>query len=1164
LSTRYSFPKWGRSLAIFAALLISGTGSLLLAQALYGSLYGTVTDSTGAVVPGATVTVHDLQKGTQQVATTKPDGTWSVDHLIPDNYSVKVEAPSFTSAEIPNVELHADTAQKLDTPLAIAGSTQTVTVSSEAPALKSDRADVSEIIDSRAVANLPNFTRNLTSFLLLTPGVQHSSFSISGPENPQGGINLNTNGSNYGEQGFILDGTDNREPVLGIIVINPTLDSVGEVKVTTQNPDAEFGGAAGGIINVSTKSGGNQFHGDAFFFRHSDAFYARNPFTQSTPDSITHRAIPAELYGQFGGSVSGPIIRDKSFFFLDYQGLRSRLGTSLSQNVPTALVRSTCINATTGNCDLSQYTSQILYNPTTSTPYSATPGQIPVSALSPQAIAYLKLIPAPNTSSGSTSNNYVASGNGNLNSNQADIRLDHQLNERIHFFGRYDYARFTLLGLPVFGAAGGNGFGLTGTTGNTLAQNQSATLGMDWTLRPDLLTDLRFGFLSYHVAESKYSGETSATALGIPNLNSTPDTAGLPTFNFNENSLSGLGNQGCNCPLTESEQVFQIVNNWTKIVGHHSIKFGGDLRYGKNIRNASDNNRTGLFTFASATTAGTGSTGNDLASFLIGQAARFQRFNVYINDQYDYQKRLAFYGQDSWRMTDKLQVNYGVRWDVIFPETVNGAGHGGFASLESGGIRVAGVGPYGTNGNERMDYTNLAGRIGIAYQVLPHTVIRAGAGTVYDTVGYFGTIFGSVLSHNLPVQANEDEGSTSSVGSHVVSLASPPVRPAQPTIPASGLIPFQDAYSQQFRPERIQLPKVDQFNVAIQQQFGATTTLEIAYVGNIGERVYPGETYGYDLNEPVLPTSPADITNGNTTRRPYYDKFIGNYNGSPTTCCSNSMTSAAPAGRAIYNALQAKLDKRFSHGLQFNANYTWSKAENYANDAAFTHYKQFSWGRNDTNRSQIFVFSSVYQLPFGRNGMFLKGASRMVDYIVGGWSLTGQTTWESGLPFTPTYAECGSDQDLDNNASGPGTTSDCRPNGDAKAFPLSVGGLDAVNHTRKFFTPVAALTTNGATSGPFQRPAFGTFGNIGRLSMVGPRDYYADLAVLKDIPITQRVKGQFQFQAFNVFNHVALDIPTASNARCIDCTVSQGAGVISSLEGNSTMRRLQFAAKITF
>jgi len=1151
-------------IALIGSFLVPASG-VLSAQALYGSIYGTVTDPSGAAVPNATITVTDVQKGTQITLTSGTDGSWRADHLIPDSYTVKVSAQAFAASQSQAIDVHADSSQKLDMALNVEGSNTTVNVSAEAPPLQTDRSEVATTLNDRTLANVPNFTRNFTNFLLLTPGVQHSSFNIAGPENPQGGIALNSNGSNYGEQGFVLDGTDNRDPILGIIVINPTLDSISETRVITQNYDAEFGGAAGGIVSVSTKSGSNALHGDAFWFRHSDYFYARNPFTQFQPDPITNRYIPSELYSQFGGSLSGPIIKDKTFFFVDYQGLRQRLGTTLQQNVPTAQVRATCLTGTV-TCDLSQYTNQVLYNPATKVPYSTTPGQLPASAISSQARALLNLLPAPNAgAAGATTNNYVASGNGVEDGDQADVRIDHQATEKIHAFGRYDYALFRLTGVPVFGAAGGQGFGLTNTSGLTTTQNQSATAGFDWALKPSLLTDLRVGFLSYHVAENKYPGGVTATTLGIPNLNVSADSAGSPTFNFNQGGFSGLGNQSCNCPLLQSEQVFQLVNNWTKTVGNHSIRFGTDLRYAKNVRNASDYNRSGQFIFDAATTGNAGtSTGSDIASFLTGYAAGFQRFDVFINDQYSYQKRGAFYGQDTWRVTPKLTLNLGARWDIIFPETVNGLGHGGFASLATGGIRVAGAAGFGTNGNQRMDYTNVAARFGISYQATPRTVIRAGGGQVYDTVGYFGSLYGSVLSHNLPVQIDESQNQSGSLGAYVTTLAAPPVRPNAPTIPTNGVIPFQDAYSQTFRGERIQLPRVHQYNLAVQQQLSNNMTLEVAYVGNLGDRVYPGETFGTDLNAPLLPNSPAQLAAGSNTRRPYYNKFVGTYQGAATICCSNGMTSAAPNGRAIYNSLQTKLDKRFHNGLQFNANYTWSRASNFDNNEAFTNYRQVTWGRNDTNRSNIFVLSGMYELPFGKNRMFLSGVNRLENLLIGGWSLSGQTTWESGRPFTPTYAECGADQDIDNNFANPGISSECRPNGSPLGFGTSVAGLNTTSHARQFFTPVAALATSGATSGAWTRPAFGTFGNTPRNGLVGPRDYFADASVMKDFPITERFKGQFQFQAFNVFNHAALDIPTATNSRCIDCTVAQGAGAITSLEPNSTMRRLQFAAKVTF
>src|SRR5258708_1734831 len=535
---------FGLSLAVM--LLVGRFGHT---QAIYGSLYGTILDNSGAVVPNAKVTVTDVSKGTQTTVQSNGEGFWRVDNLIPDTYTVQVEAGAFAPGHAQGVELHAGTCQKVDISLQIQGSQQSVTVTSEAPPLKSDRAEVSEVLNERAIQELPNLTRNFTAFALLTPGMQHSSFNILGPENPQGGLALNSNGSNYGVQGFLLDGTENRDPVLGIIVINPTLDSIGELKVTTQNYDAEFGGAAGGIISASTRSSGNSFHGDGFWFRHSDAQQARDPFAQALPDPVTGRFIPNALYSQFGGRLGGPIIQNKAFFFVDSQGLPQRLGTSFLQSVPTNTVRNTFLAAGSTTCNLSQYiTSGSVYNsPVSGGPQVAyLPNAVPLSALSPQAINLLRQLPAPNVTTSSTQNNFAASGNGSANGDQADVRFDVPVNDKLRTFGRYDYAIYRLLGAPAFGAIGGQGFGITNTTGSSNVQNQSVAVGADYVLNANLLTDFRFGFFSFHVSENKFSGGAPATAADIPNLNTLPDTSGLPSFNISGRSIRNFGNQQCN------------------------------------------------------------------------------------------------------------------------------------------------------------------------------------------------------------------------------------------------------------------------------------------------------------------------------------------------------------------------------------------------------------------------------------------------------------------------------------------------------------------------------------------------------------------------------------------------------------------------------------------
>lgn len=1147
--------------SLFLLALMFAVQIRLQAQAVFGSIIGTVTDSTGALVPNATVVVTDISKGTTQTVQSNASGNYSVSRLIPDTYSIKATAKGFTPAEADNVTVSADTTPQVNLVFQAGGGSQTVTVTAAAPPLQTDSADVGNVISGRQFQNLPNQNRNFSTFALLTPGVQRGSFNIAPTENPQGTQSLEVNGSNYGSLGYYLDGTDNREPIDGIIVVNPTLDSVSESKVDTENFPAEFGGAIAGFVSAQTRSGSNTIHGDAFLFRRSAAQQARDPFLNYQPDPVTGKYLPDALYSQFGGSIGGPIIKDKAFYFADYQGTRQKIGTSVQQNVPTALVRSTCLNAASATCDLTQYGGGVISN----------------AAVTSQGRALLSAFPEPNAGTG-TVNNYTASGNGNNNGDQADLRLDDQVTSLVHAFARYDYSRFTLLGEPVFGAAGGEGFGLGNTTGTDTVQNQSAAGGFDYALNSSLLTDFRFGFLDYHVSENKIDAGTSpATTDGIPNLDTgLLEANGSPTYNVSDGSISNFGDQDCNCPLQESEQVFQINNNWTKTFGNHSVRFGGDIRYALNLRNASDLNRAGQLTFSNSTSAGSG-----IASVLEGQIAQFSRFDVYNSAASTRQKRGAFYGQDSWRITPKLTVNYGVRWDIVFPETANAPGNGGFTDLSTGQIRVAGIGGIGTNGNEKVDLTNVGGRFGFAYQVHPGTVVRGAIGQVFDDVGFFGTIFGTALAQNVPVVNSESVGSTSAT-TPVYSYTTIPAQTPQFPIPSNGIIPLLNGIGYNVRPATLVLPKVDQFNLSLQQQVTQDMTFTMAYIGNIGERVYPSETEGYNVNQYVLPSTPADLTatNANTTpgtrsqdqRRPYYNKFSAFYDGAEQVCCTQNINSVAPSARETYNALQTTVEQRFAHGFQLLANYTWSHAQNYGAEY-FADNPAVEKGPSDTNRNQLFVLSGIYQLPFGKGKMFDDTNNRWVNYAIGGWQLAGTTTWESGLPFTPTYAECGSDQDVDTNYGSPGTSSDCRPdkanNGEEQAFVTSPSSYDPTTHSRRIFTPVAALTANGAQSGPFIRPAFGTIGDIGRNAFRGPSDYFADASLFKDFSITEGIKGQFQFQAFNVFNHVPLGVPGATDSRCVDCTTGD-AGLITSVDsavsgsGQPYMRQLQFGARITF
>jgi hypothetical protein len=321
-------------------------------------------------------------------------------------------------------------------------------------------------------------------------------------------------------------------------------------------------------------------------------------------------------------------------------------------------------------------------------------------------------------------------------------------------------------------------------------------------------------------------------------------------------------------------------------------------------------------------------------------------------------------------------------------------------------------------------------------------------------------------------------------------------------------------------------------------------------------REYPGTTFGFNLNQYKLPATPADLAN-QAIRRPLYDRF--DHDG--VVCCNSDITSGAPVAHSNYNAMQTKLSERLKGGLSLQANYTWSKAMN--NSTTYFYWDpSVTYSRYDLNRTSVFNLYGTYDLPFGKGKMFANTDSRLMNYLVGGWQLSGNSTWESGLPFTPTYAECAAEQDIDNNSS-----SDvlCRPNGSANDFPLSAPSFNPATHSVTYFTPGAPLTSEGAISGPFQRPGFGQFGNIGRNSFVGPREFATDASLIKNFAATERVNGQFQFQAFNVFNNPALWTPSlvGTNGPCIDCTTGTP-GQITSLDPNFNMRQLQFAVRLSF
>jgi hypothetical protein len=1182
-------------------IVVLGVGCLLgllhpfevRAQAVYGSVFGTVTDNTGAVVPGATVMITDVSKGTSVTTQTNGTGDYRIDHLIPDTYSVTVEAAGFQKTTVPAVIVYADTAPKADVKLQLGSTTTSVEVSGAPPLLQTDRADVSTVLNPRAVETLPNLERNFTSFELLTPGTTYIGWSVGQDTNPQESQQIEVNGQLPFATGYELDGTDNQEPIQGVEVINPNLDAVSEMKVTSQNYDAEFGKAVAGLVTAQTKSGSNALHGSAFDFRRSDFTQARDPFTQIGPNSI-----PSFLHNQFGGSVGGPVIKDKLFFFGDYQGLRERTGTTILTTVPTATAHTTCTSG--GTCNLSDYLNPALgggpalqaYDPgnvPTTPPFVQPPptllpgNMIPASSLSAPAVKLFSELPMPNFNNGNIFDNYDASGSGGFNTNQFDVRLDDQISQKFHTFARYTRFDSSLNGAPVFGAAGGPGFGLNNFAGADSAVDQSVAAGGDYALSAKWLTDFRFGWFRVYLSdEGPGYNQPLGTELGVGGVNqgNINLTGGLPQFNIAIPSNGANGGATVTYGTTtnaylQKESQFQGVNNWTRVIGNHNVKFGADIRYAMNHLIGVNNNNllSGEFNFPASVTSGGISGGLGYAAFLLGDAGTFQRTEIQNTNAAERQKRMFFYAQDQWRATQSVTLSYGLRWELYFPESVAGKGEGGLLDLNTGDVRIAGYGGYGNNLNVDMQYNHLAPRLGVAWQVKPNSVLRAGYGRVYG-MGWSGDTFGEVLTFSYPTAFVEDLTQPSTTY-WAVQLNGPNAATVQPfqAIPSNGNLPLSNGIQLPTRPLTMRIPTLDAWNLVLEQRLSGSTSLQVGYIGSHGvhnmfdssnqANVNQQTINGFDCTAPVACVPPIDpathLPYTLNERQPYFDgtaqKYLGVTFGAPFGWAQSFRYNANEATTS-YNALQVVLNKRFSYGFQLLSHYTWSHALAHESDYFFMD-PAADYGNSYYNRRQVFVTAGNWDLPFGKSKTVGSNVSGWLNQIIGGFSLNGDLTWESGLPFTPYYQLCAQDQDID----GEGGTM-CRPSiVPGATVSLGAGPFNPLTHSVQYFSPVPTLAYAGEVEGPYSRPYPGTFGDIGRDAFWGPGLFNTDLALSKKFFIREGMDFQLTVQAFNVFNHPNLGQPGA----CVDCGTSSGliTDIVASQDG-TTMRRLQFAARFEF
>ncbi|UWZ85762.1 TonB-dependent receptor [Occallatibacter riparius] len=1213
------------------ALALFACASLVLlaparAQSVYGSIFGTVTDKSGAAIPNATVSVTSETKNTVVTVTSNASGDYSVAHLIPDVYDLKVEAQGFKTFQAKSIQVLADTSPRIDPTMDVGGASETVQVNADQePILKTDRADVATVFDQHEVANLPVGDQNFTNLQLLVPGAQKLGWSHAASENPQASQQIMVNGQAFAGTAFELDGTDNQDPILGIIVINPTMDAVTETKITTQNFDAELGKAVSAVVTAQTKSGTNSFHGSVYDFRTSNANLARDPFTQP-PDYINKAqgvplSIPPGLKNRFGASIGGPIVKNRLFFFGNYEGQRQKVGTAQTDTLPTNLLTETALGNMVGpsgipGADFSEYAAQlgdkgIIYQQfgfdkngkPISKPYQG--NVIPRAQLSQEALNFLKYL-EPYTKGvnyqpgagnvGNLDKNYSGSGTGTLNSDQWTVRGDYTINDKMHAFGRFSRFTDTLIGKVMFGTAGGPGFGLGGYGGTSQGSNDSLASGMDIALNQSLLTDWRFGYYRYNIKTHKPDQTAEfANTIGWVGMN-TGDyyTGGSPAINFDTipNGTTqpifgdGLNVNRCNCPLTENEHQYQFVNNWTKIFGNHTAKIGADLRFANNLRVPSDNNRTGIVNFNAGQTSNPNNAdlkkaqgGLGFASFLLGQVGGFQRYYSASTNAQEHQNRLFFYGQDTWRLTHSLTLNYGLRWELYFPETVNGKGLGSLLNLNDGYLHVAGYGNVGKDMGWAIEKKNMfAPRVGLNWQMNDRSVIRAGYGRSFD-IGIFGSIFGHAATQNLPVLTNQNQNAPSTT-EQAFNLAKGPDAPTTPAVPSSGLLPNPGAkVNSRARPDPLRFPMIDAWNLAYQRSITPTLSVTLAYVGNkgtytlgdgSGNTINPNEAAivlpaslgknGQSLHWDPSGTSGAGATGNNNELRRYYWSSLpacrdANYEQpdptlGPGACgWTNDITYYSDNLNTNFNAAQVTLQQNAWHGLNYTANYQWASA--FADSTQYASWdRHAAHGRDSNVRRQQLTWFGTYDLPFGKGKMFASGVNTMADAFIGGWQLAGTVNVAGGLPFSLSYGE--SNNNIPGSAPNyPSYTSGAR-------MKTSLTGAQAGTNgkiTRTYYTAQTNNVTTDPGTGVFKDPGLDRIGDVKKNTYFGPGFWSSDLALAKTVTFHESIAAKFRFDAYNAFNHISPGNPGGS---------IESVGSINGGAPGYSPRQLEFSLRVLF
>ncbi|HXA07570.1 MAG TPA: TonB-dependent receptor [Bryobacteraceae bacterium] len=1101
-----------RTKAILVFLFSTSAFSILQAQVDTATVVGAVQDSSGAVVPGASVTATEVNTNTKTSTRTDTAGNYVLTPLRIGNYSVAVEAQGFKKETRAGVVLQVQDRVRVDFALQVGALTEAVNIEAEVPVVQTESSSLGDVIGSRQITDLPLNGRDYTQLATLTAGV------VKITENG-GGINGSTSASNGNAGGafavngtrgnlnnFMLDGIDNNSNDNAGNILRTNVDAIEEFKVQTSNYSAEFGRSGGAVINATIKSGTNQFHGTVFeFFRNSD-LDARGFF--ESPD----QAKAPFKQNQFGGTLGGPIKKNKLFFFGDYQGTRVRAANTDIATVPTAAEIggnfSGLLGSQVGTDALGRpvYQGEI-FDPASTTMVNGNvvrnPFQgniIPASRLDSIAHNAAALYPAP-TVAGATANNYNFNAPGKDTIDQMDARVDYNISNRQQIFGRFSLSQRTRFQSPPLpGLADGGNY----STGNYFEGTRGAAIGHTFTISPSMVNELRIGFNRNHYRDNipSYGQNYPPAGLAVPGVPDNSTVNGLTLFQ--PSGYIRIGEPGYT-PTFSTSQEFQYGDTLSIIHGKHVIKLGPEVRFSQfNLFQVGQ--PRGRFSFSGEFTADSPSSGdgsgNGLADMLLGDPTTsvISTLTYFGNRQHTY----GAFVQDDYKVTSTLTLNFGLRYDYTTPisEAHNRQSNFDFAT---GQLIVAGVNG-ASPGLTTMDKDDFAPRAGLAWSPAfrkGKTVIRAGYGRFFS---YQEIRTGDPLQlgYNLPFFF---EPSFVSDG-------------ITPVLTVSGGFPSLNLSQAKFAgvtsvDSRLHAPVNDEWNFNIQNQLPGNILFEVAYVGAKSTHLQ----VLVDHNQDPTP-GPGSVQ----SRRPYpqYGPF----------------TSIEDHGNSTYESLQLKAEKRLSHGLMFLSAFTYGKSINDQPEICCNGpWPQNSYnlksekGLSDFDNRFRWVSSFDYELPVGKGRRFLN-SSRPADLVLGGWHVGGILTFRSGFPFSPLMG-----YDPSNTGS----------NGLLRTDRIANGNLPASQRSPNLWFDINA----------FPLPTGYTFGNAGKNILDGPGEKTGDISIRKMFNLTERFNLEFRAEAFNAFNHAVFTQP--------DSNISDGPGATGVITSTVIpQRQLQFALKLHF